>query len=121
MVAPTRKIYVIYEADRNRAHDGSPFWSKTMGWRNSTNATDPLSIGMHWFMLVLIAAVYALMELRGIFPKGSGGRELMKTWHYMLGLSVLIAGRAAPGAEPDESVARASCPSRRPCRRQSPN
>lgn len=60
-----------------------------MSWRNSRKRYGPLSIGMHWFMLVLIAAVYALMELRGIYPKGSDGRELMKTWHYMLGLSVL--------------------------------
>lgn len=61
-----------------------------MSWRNSDERYGSLSIGLHWFMLILIAAVYALMELRGIFPKGSDGRELMKTWHYMLGLSVLV-------------------------------
>ncbi len=61
-----------------------------MSWRNSDERYGSLSIGLHWFMLILIAAVYALMELRGIFPKGSDGRDLMKTWHYMLGLSVLI-------------------------------
>lgn len=60
-----------------------------MGWRNDNDRYGSLSIGLHWFMLALIAAVYALMELRGIYPKGSDGRELMKTWHYMLGLSVL--------------------------------
>lgn len=48
-----------------------------------------LSIGLHWLMLLLLIAVYACMELRGIFPKGSDARELMKTWHFMLGLSVL--------------------------------
>lgn len=48
-----------------------------------------LSIGLHWLMLLLIAAVYALMEFRGYFPKGSATREAMKLWHYMLGLSVL--------------------------------
>ena len=26
-------------------------------------------IGMHWLTLALLAAVYALIELRGIFPK----------------------------------------------------
>ena len=46
------------------------------------------SIGLHWFMLFLLAAVYASMEFRGIFPKGSEGRSALKTWHYMLGLSV---------------------------------
>ena len=48
-----------------------------------------LSIGLHWLILVLLIAVYATIELRGIFPKGSDPRELMKTWHFMLGLSVL--------------------------------
>ena len=47
-----------------------------------------LNIGLHWLMLLLIAAVYALMELRGIFPKGSDGRVLMMNLHYSLGLSV---------------------------------
>jgi cytochrome b561 len=41
-------------------------------------------------MLLLLAAVYAAMELRGIFPKGSDSREAMKVWHYMLGMSVLM-------------------------------
>lgn len=48
----------------------------------------PLLISMHWLTLVLIAAVYALIELRGIFPKGSSAHDLMKTWHFMLGLTV---------------------------------
>lgn len=47
-----------------------------------------LSIGLHWLMLLLLVAVYASMELRGIFPKGSALYNGMKTWHYMLGLSV---------------------------------
>ena len=48
-----------------------------------------LSIGLHWLMLILLIAVYATIELRGIFPRGSDPRELMKVWHFMLGLSVL--------------------------------
>jgi cytochrome b561 len=39
-------------------------------------------------MLLLLAAVYACMEFRDIFPKGSEGRNAIKSWHYMLGLSV---------------------------------
>ena len=35
-------------------------------------------------------AVYACTELREIFPKGSDPREAMKTWHFMLGLSVFV-------------------------------
>lgn len=46
-------------------------------------------IALHWLMLLLIAAVYAAMELRGLFPRGSDPREMMKLWHFMLGLSVL--------------------------------
>lgn len=48
-----------------------------------------LTIGLHWLMLVLIVAVYACIELRELFPKGSDPRELLKTWHFMLGLAVL--------------------------------
>ncbi len=47
-----------------------------------------LTIAVHWFMLVLLAAVYACIELRVYWPKGSDPRELLKTWHFMLGLSV---------------------------------
>lgn len=47
-------------------------------------------MGLHWLMLLLLVAVYASMELRGIFPKGSAQYNGMKTWHYMLGLSVFV-------------------------------
>jgi cytochrome b561 len=47
-----------------------------------------LSIGAHWLTLALLVAVYALIELRGIFPKGSDPHEAMKAWHFMLGLTV---------------------------------
>ena len=49
-----------------------------------------LSILLHWAMLILIVAVYACMELREFYPKGSDFREGLKTWHFMLGLSVLV-------------------------------
>lgn len=61
-----------------------------MSWRNTESRYGWLSIGLHWLMLLLLAAVYACMELRGFFPKGSGLREGLKTWHFMLGLSVLV-------------------------------
>ena len=47
-----------------------------------------LTIALHWLMLALLAAVYACIELRVYWPKGSDPRELLKTWHFMLGLSV---------------------------------
>ena len=38
----------------------------------------PLSIGAHWLTVLLLVAVYVLIELHGAFPKGSGARELTK-------------------------------------------
>lgn len=48
-----------------------------------------VSIALHWAMLVLIVATYACIELRELFDKGTAERDLMKTWHFMLGLTVL--------------------------------
>lgn len=61
-----------------------------MSLTNTPSRYGSLSIAMHWIMLLLIAAVYACMELRGNFPKGSEARELLKQWHFMLGLSVFV-------------------------------
>lgn len=61
-----------------------------MNWRNNTDRYGSLSIGLHWFMLLLLVAVYACIELRGYFPKGSDPRAALKNWHYMLGLSVFV-------------------------------
>lgn len=61
-----------------------------IGWRNSIHRFGSLSIALHWLMLALLAAVYACIELRELFPKGSDPREALKVWHYMLGLSVLV-------------------------------
>ena len=57
---------------------------------NSNTRYARASIALHWLMLILIAVVYACMELRGNFPRGSALREGLKTWHFMLGLSVLL-------------------------------
>lgn len=46
-------------------------------------------IFLHWAMALLLVVVFASMELREIFPKGSAPREAMKVAHFMLGLSVL--------------------------------
>lgn len=58
----------------------------------STNTTDrysAVSITLHWVMVVLLVTVYAFINLADVFPRGSDARNLMKTWHFMLGLSVL--------------------------------
>lgn len=57
---------------------------------NTVSRYSPILIGLHWFMFVLLIAVYVTMEFRGIFPKGSDPRELMKALHFMFGITVLI-------------------------------
>ncbi len=47
-----------------------------------------LSIGLHWFMLLLLVVVYALIELRELYPRGSEIREAFKAWHFTAGLTV---------------------------------
>lgn len=49
-----------------------------------------ISILLHWGMLLLITAVYACILLREYYPRGSDLREGLKSWHFMLGLSVLL-------------------------------
>jgi cytochrome b561 len=41
-------------------------------------------------MFFLLVAVYACIELREFYPKGSVPRDALKTWHFMLGLSVFV-------------------------------
>jgi cytochrome b561 len=59
-----------------------------MQWNSTTDRYGSLSIAMHWLMLALLVAVYACIELREFYPKGSDPREALKQWHFMLGLSV---------------------------------
>lgn len=54
-----------------------------MSLRKNTKRYGSLSIGLHWVMLLLLAAVYACMELRGYFPNVS----VPRAWHFMLGLT----------------------------------
>ena len=54
-----------------------------------TDRYSAVSITLHWVMVVLLVAVYAFINLADVFPRGSDTRNLMKTWHFMLGLSVL--------------------------------
>lgn len=61
-----------------------------MDWKNSASRYGALSIGLHWLMLLLFIAVYGSIELRELFDKGSDPREMLKAWHFMLGLLVLI-------------------------------
>ena len=44
------------------------------------------SIALHWLMLALFIAVYASINLRELFDKGTAPREALKSLHFMLGL-----------------------------------
>jgi cytochrome b561 len=59
-----------------------------MGSDDTTARYNSRLILLHWLMLVLIAAVYATIELRVLYPRGSALREGLKTLHFMLGLAV---------------------------------
>ena len=50
----------------------------------------PTLIAIHWLTVLLIAAVFATIELHEYFPKGSETREQLKTVHFMLGLTVWL-------------------------------
>ena len=54
------------------------------------NRYSTASIALHWLMVLLFVAVYATIELREFYPKGSVPREALKAWHFMLGLSVFV-------------------------------
>jgi cytochrome b561 len=57
-----------------------------MNWKNSTTRYGSLSISLHWLMLIVFIAVYATINLRELYEKGSDPREALKTWHFMLGM-----------------------------------
>lgn len=61
-----------------------------MDWKNTASRYGALSIGIHWLMLLLFIAVYACIELRELYPKGSDPREALKTWHAMLGMLMFV-------------------------------
>lgn len=61
-----------------------------MKWLNNTKRYGTLSMALHWIIVLLFVAIYASIELRELFPKGSDPREAMKAWHFMLGLSLLV-------------------------------
>ena len=61
-----------------------------MNIRNTSERYGSISAGLHWLMLLLIIAVYASIDLREYYPKGSYIRDALKTWHFMLGLSVFV-------------------------------
>jgi superoxide oxidase len=50
----------------------------------------PVLRRLHWLMAVLVALGYLLIEQRGIFPRGSGGRAAMFQGHYWVGITIFV-------------------------------
>jgi superoxide oxidase len=73
-------------------------------WRNSTARYGSLQIGLHWLTLLVLAGVYAAMESREFFPKGSDTRNFLKDLHYMLGITVLALRLAARLSGPTPAI-----------------
>lgn len=77
-----------------------------MAHASETERYNRVSIALHWIMVLLFVAVYAAIELREVFPKGSEPREALKHWHFMLGLSIFalawlrVVSRLVRGAPP---------------------
>jgi cytochrome b561 len=49
-----------------------------------------VSIALHWLTLAVLVGVYTCINLTDLFPRGNETRNLLKTWHFALGLSVLL-------------------------------
>jgi cytochrome b561 len=54
-------------------------------------------MGLHWLTLLLMAAVYAFVELHELFPKDTPERTFMMRSHFSLGLLVMVLTLARLG------------------------
>lgn len=77
-----------------------------MAIKNTDTQFGGLVIALHWLMLIVLALVYACMELRGLATKGTDLYNNVKALHFSLGLCVIglvalrLAIRVAAGAAP---------------------
>ncbi|MFD2231212.1 cytochrome b [Alkalimarinus sediminis] len=61
-----------------------------MAMLNTQERYGSLSIAMHWLMLILMVLVYTTVELHELFDKGSEPRDLLKSLHFMFGMSIFF-------------------------------
>lgn len=47
-------------------------------------------VGLHWLTAVLVVLAIALIETKGVFPKGDPWRDAFKMLHFQLGTMVLL-------------------------------
>ena len=83
-----------------------------MAIKNTDTQFGGLVIALHWLMLVVLALVYACMELRGLATKGTDLYNNVKALHFSLGLCVigLVALRLAIRVAADADLAGGACP-----------
>jgi superoxide oxidase len=68
----------------------TPNGGSFMNWKNTAGRYGSVSIGLHWLTLAHLIGVYACINLTERYAKGSPPREVLKDWHYMLGLMLLV-------------------------------
>ncbi|MET3108628.1 cytochrome b561 [Oxalobacteraceae bacterium GrIS 2.11] len=61
-----------------------------MSYLNTKERYGSLSIALHWLMLLVMAAVFASIELHDSYPKGSEMRSNLMAWHFELGLTIFV-------------------------------
>ena len=61
-----------------------------MAYLNTKERYGSLSLALHWITFLVMIGVFACIELHENFPKGSEIRSSLMTWHFQLGLTVLI-------------------------------
>ena len=58
--------------------------------RHAAARYDSLARALHWLMAGLIVLAWAVIELKGLFPRESGGRAFVTSLHVQLGLVVAV-------------------------------
>ena len=59
-------------------------------FRHPTARYDSFARALHWLMAGAIVLAWAVIEAKGLFPKGSSGRALVTSLHVQLGLAVAV-------------------------------
>lgn len=63
--------------------------SNVMNLKNSRERYGGLTIALHWLIVLQLIGVYICINLVDLFPEHSDPQRLLKTWHFLLGLTVL--------------------------------
>jgi cytochrome b561 len=61
-----------------------------MKTENTSERYGYLTMGQHWLTFAVLIGVYACINLVEVYPEESSAADALKSWHFMLGLTVLI-------------------------------